>query len=621
MDETKQKHTPLVAYLGNFKHSWTTETHLARDMRNLGLDVSPWQEPDNTQDKYAFMKRLGEWCESERPDVVMFTRTWGLPPEATQMWRRFEEAGIITCSYHLDLYLGLQREEKMYDDPFWSTQFVFTPDGDPKSAERFKELGINHHWISPAVVSDECYIGEWDDRFDFDVVFVGSYGYHDEWPWRPTLIDYLSERYGGRFKRFGGDVEWPKDGHTWRCTPRGIPEVERRPARGRDLNNLYATARVVVGDSLALPGRKSYWSDRYFETLGRGGFLVAPWVDGLAAFLNDGEHYVRYDHPGTKPEFLGGAELSTELALDVVGYTVDYALEFDDVRKETQQRGHEHVKAHHTYKHRLARAFEIMGIKVGSPDPQATLQAIHDAAAEVLRATAVVEELLGEHVRMPEGDLYESLLGEKVPEHAWVAPHPGVEVAIMNVIRQAERLPIFIEKLELGAGYNKTPGFTTLDANPDTQPDIVGPAWPLDLLDESVGELRCVDVLEHISYRFTDRVLADWFRVLASGGKIYVQVPDADLIMKWYDREPHLLVERLEHANGPQTALFGAMWRLLGGHNDGVYAKDDQSWSFNAHHAMFSPLSLRQAMENAGFVVDELKMNGHPNLLVTAHKP
>ena len=49
---------------------------------------------------------------------------------------------------------------------------------------------------------------------------------------------------------------------------------------GVDINNLYASARVMVGDS-CFAGADRYWSDRVPEVLGRGGFLIFPKTPGL----------------------------------------------------------------------------------------------------------------------------------------------------------------------------------------------------------------------------------------------------------------------------------------------------------------------------------------------------
>ena len=508
-----------IFYIGNFRHDFCTEQHLSQELRALGHDVTIFQEPSNPNDGRRFLDEFESWCNTNQPDLVLFTRTWGLPPEATQLWRRLEARGIWTASYHLDLYVGLKRQAGIEDDPFWTTQHVFTPDGDPLSADFFARHGINHHWSPPAIVSTGCYPGTSREEFAYDVVFVGSEDYHREWPWRPKLIQFLRERYGRRFRRFSGDC------------PEG-------PIREEALNDLYTSAKVVVGDSLCLPGHTHYWSDRYFETVGRGGFLIAPFVEGLQDFFVDGEHLRFYEYG----------------KLTQIADLVDYYLAHQDEARQIAQQGQAHVRDHHTYQHRLAAALEVMGLG---------------------RATNVA------------------------------APVRGPTK--------------YIDKLELGAGFHPTPGFTTLDLNPGTNPDIVGSAWPLDLPDGSVGELRAVDVLEHESWTHTDAILADWFRVLAPGGKLYVQVPDAHKIMRWYAGSPHLLLERLP-ANVPQTPLAGAAWRLLGGHGDDVYA-NDADWRFNAHNALFSRRSLEAALVNAGFTIDVIDENGHPNLLAWARKP
>jgi SAM-dependent methyltransferase len=510
-----------IAYLGNFLSPWCTEVHIKRDLEALGHKVTEFQEPIRGGQalQRGVLSELENWCVINRPDLLLYTRTREMPPIATSVWRRVERLGVVTASIHLDLYVGLERLKTIGRDPFWTTQHVFTADGDPATEVEFKRRRIRHHWSSPAIVSDEAILGKKRKKYDYDVVFVGSAGYHPEWPWRGQLTTFLKDRYGDRFRHFGNSA---LEGQT----------------RGMDLNDLYASAKVVVGDSLQLPGHSNYWSDRYFETIGRGGFLVGPQVPGLDAFLTPYLHYMPYQHPNEN--------LSTEEALAKLGSTIDGCLTDPSLRKMIRTEGQKHVREHHTYKNRLAVALETMKLTAPAPEP--------------------------------------------------------------------------IEKLELGSGYSPTPGFTHLDSNPQTRPDIVGSAWPLRMPDNSVGEIRAVDVLEHLSYMHTEAVLADWFRVLRPGGRIYIQVPDAEMIMHWFVDLPQLLVERLPDYL-PQTPLAGATWRLLGGHNDGVYVKDDDHWMMNAHYALFSPVSLRLALETAGFEIESLVGNPHPNLLCWAVKP
>lgn len=497
-----------ILYVGNYKHSWCTEVHLAREMEGLGHAVDRFQEPPGggNQQTLRQIEQRAEGC-----DLVMWTRTWGLPKEATELWRRLEAKGTATASYHLDLYVGLARERHVAADPFWTTGHVFTPDGDPVSADWFADRGINHVWCPPAIVSDECTRGTVRPEFEHDVVFVGSAArsYHPEWPHRRDLLDWLAATYGDRFHRYG------------------VPDSV---VRGQDLNDLYASAKVVVGDSLCPPGHTRYWSDRVYETVGRGGFLIHPRVPGLEEHFDDGQHLLFYDY-GDFARLRG---------------LIDEALVDDYGRVAVTHAGMEHVRAHHTYRHRL------------------------DAALRVI---------------------------------AFGRPAPTI-------------------RLELGSGYHPTPGFTHLDLNPAAPDvDIVGPAFPLpDLKDGTVAELRAVDVLEHLSYRDTAAALAEWARVLRPGGRLYVQVPDADLIMRWYVEAPEQLVNRLP-ADLPQTPMAGAAWRLLGGHADGEYVEDGGDFRLNAHFALFSTESLSRALIDAGLAIESIETNGHPNLLAWAVKP
>lgn len=504
-------------YVGNYRHPWCTEVHIARALEANGVEVDRFQEPEHaTADTLDQIERRAADC-----NLVLWTRTWGLPPEATDLWRRLEANGTTTASYHLDLYVPLARGEKIETDPFWTTQHVFTPDGNPESEAYFAERGINHHWMPAAVVADECATvmpGRYREEFAYDVVFVGSYGYHDEWPWRPKLIDWLADTYGDRFRRFGGDTR-------------------PGPIRGQDLNDLYTSCKVVVGDSCFAHRGQRYWSDRPYEGWGRGAPMVFPGIDALRDQLGFYPGYQVGDYDSLRQGIEDGLLGSYRDAADVLART---------------------IAEHHTYTHRLADVLLMLEKNVVTDRP-------------------VIELEHGEHV--------------------------------------VHTSPI---RLELGSGYHPTEGFTHLDVNPNAPGvDIVGPAFPLDLPDASVSELRAVDVLEHISYRLTDQVLADWARVLVPGGRLYVQVPDAHTIMAWFIYQPGLLVDRLP-PELPQTALMGACWRLLGGQDDGVYAVGPGEADFNLHRAMFSETSLREALERAGFVIQSLEVNPHPNIQATA---
>lgn len=188
-------------------------------------------------------------------------------------------------------------------------------------------------------------------------------------------------------------------------------------------------------------------------------------------------------------------------------------------------------------------------------------------------------------------------------------------------------------KIEVGAGGRAAPGFLAVDLNP-RRSDVVATATALPFRSGSIEAMRAVDVLEHISYRDTARVLAEWARVCAPGAELYVQVPDAHEIMMRY-RSAARRSARVSEAQAaaaylpipadqglPATAIAGAQWRLLGGHDDGervdTGAGDD--WRWNAHFALFSRESLTEALDGAGFDVLRCPTNPFPNLCCEARR-
>jgi hypothetical protein len=131
------------------------------------------------------------------------------------------------------------------------------------------------------------------------------------------MIDFLKNEYGGRFGHYGND---------------GIKVV-----RGGELNTLYASSKIVVGDS-CFGGRPYYVSDRYYEVRGRGGFLIHPIDSGVDDY--GVAHYKKNDLTDLKD-------------------TIDYYLEYESRRENMRKAGHNWVKNNETY---TDRAREILRV-------------------------------------------------------------------------------------------------------------------------------------------------------------------------------------------------------------------------------------------------------------------
>lgn len=325
-----------LLFIGNFEPPYSTENELKWTFEHLGWEVTAVQEnADNPtvlmQDHALFL-----WVH---------THGWDKNVDTFKEFLSLAiKAGIPTASFHLDRYWGLNKNDRREDligqHPFWHTDTVFTADGGDHD---WKGRGVNHHWLKPGVVERDCYIGEPRNEYEVDVAFVGSQHYHPEYKERSQLITWLEQTYGDRFRRFAGD------------TPSGT-------VRGKDLNDLYASVKVVVGDSCfanhnealiysSVTGdysswpNENYWSDRIAETTGRGGFLMHPQTPGL-----DHEGIIAYE-PG------GIATWNYKLKHDI-----DYWLEHDQQREEIRQQGYKWTKNNATYTNRVKEMLSIIGI-------------------------------------------------------------------------------------------------------------------------------------------------------------------------------------------------------------------------------------------------------------------
>lgn len=308
-----------VAYRGNFGVDFSTESHVAATLASMGHRVVRIQESD------VDWSATVACCKAEGADMFLWTQTYGFqikwgPEHATRALGALG-AMMPTVGFHLDRWWDLEREAQITTEPFFQRlRWVFTADGDNQG--RFAAAGVPHRWLPPAVFREECRPGWPRPALASDVAFVGSwrgYGHEVWWPQRKAVLDYLRRRYGTRFRM------WPQPG---------------QPVRGQLLNDLYASVAVVVGDSCFADRSDRYISDRAFETVGRGGFLVMPCVQDVAAdMLTDGVHCRWYDHGD----------------LAQLGAVVDHALGNAGERERIRKVGQEHVTNHHTYTNRMAQ--------------------------------------------------------------------------------------------------------------------------------------------------------------------------------------------------------------------------------------------------------------------------
>lgn len=301
-----------IVFLGNFRVNYTSETHHCLSLESLGHDVVRMQETDATGDEVLE--------QAMQSDMFVWVHTHGWDTRGTDMrlvLQSLKRMGIPSVTYHLDLWFGLRRQADMQSDAYWDIEHFFTVDklmADWLNANS----NVKGHYLQAGVFDQECYREKAVKVPPFDVVFAGSKQYHPEWQYRPQLVQWLQDTYGDRFAHFGNDGKW------------GV-------IRGEKLNRVYADAKVIVGDSLCINfNYPNYWSDRVYETVGRGGFMIHPYISGMEQHFEDRKHLVFYDFG----------------KFDQLKSLIDYYLEHPDEAEEIRQAGFEHVKANHTYRNR-----------------------------------------------------------------------------------------------------------------------------------------------------------------------------------------------------------------------------------------------------------------------------
>lgn len=300
-----------IVFLGNFKFPFSTESHHAWTWEQLGHTVVRLQENIATTDQVVAA------CVGAQILQYTHTHSWHTPGTfgVDEMLRRIRAMGVISFSYHLDLYWGLnvldKRQDKIGEHPSWKVDYFFSTDGNHDA--QFKARGVNHIYMPPGVVAYGCKKGQFNQTLATDVAFVGSTGYHPEYPFRKTLIENLQRVYGRQFRVFSG-------------------------YREDSLNSLYASCKIVVGDH-CFAGQPNYWSDRLPETCGRGGFLLYPKTEGMTI-------------PTATYEAGNLVDLYNKIA-----YYLNHPQEREAIRDAAQ----EHVKKFDTYNNRLQEILRVMG--------------------------------------------------------------------------------------------------------------------------------------------------------------------------------------------------------------------------------------------------------------------
>lgn len=292
-----------IAYIGSFQRLYDEEG-IAQALESLGHIVDRYEEVSFTRSDIAYIVD-----DDFRANLVLFAKLKIPTVLGNALVDSCKKEGIKTVCYMPDLFFGLSRQECIRQKyPIFRADLVCSPDGGHD--EQWEEYGINHKLLRQGIPKSEIHDGSHSD-LPYDVAFVGSH--NPEFKYRTELMRRLSEQYKSRF-------HWVGRNYSKEC-------------RGSDLNDLYASVKIVVGDSVYSP---HYWSNRIYETLGRGGFLIHPHIPGLDQEFEYYKHFIPYDYGD----------------FDGLFVKIEHYLKHPEEREEIRKAGQKHVKENYTLTHR-----------------------------------------------------------------------------------------------------------------------------------------------------------------------------------------------------------------------------------------------------------------------------
>ncbi len=156
-------------------------------------------------------------------------------------------------------------------------------------------------------------------------------------------------------------------------------------------------------------------------------------------------------------------------------------------------------------------------------------------------------------------------------------------------------------KLNLGCGFDIRSGYLNIDFQDFHHPDLVADIRKLDMLpSEFYEEIIAQDCLEHFPRCDTEPALAEWSRLLKSGGILKLRVPNLIGLLELFLMESKQSVE--EHKLLVQC-MYGT-----------------QAYNGDWHFTGFTQILLEDYLEKAGFHNIKLKNKDHWLFDVTCEK-
>lgn len=144
------------------------------------------------------------------------------------------------------------------------------------------------------------------------------------------------------------------------------------------------------------------------------------------------------------------------------------------------------------------------------------------------------------------------------------------------------------DKLNLGCGFDKKPGYVNVDLSEMHHPDVVADVLNLGFLPKNhYSEIIAQDILEHIARTSTKRALLHWGSLLKPKGILRIRVPDIIGAAK-------MLADRKNQSIEQQETIIQNLFGT-------------QAYTGDFHFTTFTEVVIRHYLEECGFSIVEFK--------------
>lgn len=315
-----------LAFIGGFERLYDEEGK-AKSFEKIGCDVL--RIPEN-----AFAESDIDKIISYQPDVIISAKYVIRDDLRDKLFSVAKEKNITTIAWHPDLYhypslIGKENRLATITNKVgpYSCDYVFSPDGCLDSKKLYNKCGINHYTIRQAPYHET--VGKYSNadisdivtREEIPILFVGEL-YNAGDPFRSYLLSLLDSKYGRDFCWLG------KSEHQ---------------VREERLSTVISRTKIVIGESAYFPG---YWSNRIYESIGRGGLTIHPYVPGLEEEFEDGKECIFFNRWNFEDLF------------SKIDYYLDKAN--GNERESIIEKGIERVREDHTLLNRCNQIMDIL---------------------------------------------------------------------------------------------------------------------------------------------------------------------------------------------------------------------------------------------------------------------